>query len=181
MEPNIQFSIFTGDIPPHDVWSTLPFGKTQFIQDQSYELFHSQFDSPSLINSNVFPTIGNHESAPANIFPLEHSSIPSRKTYLDLKWLYKSLATNWQRWLGADINSFTQSNTGSYVTRPMPGLKLISLNTNFCYILNWWLFQQPTQKVNPNGAAILCESTYILVGPKWYSYLVGECITRCGR
>ncbi|KAG0950228.1 hypothetical protein G6F57_000117 [Rhizopus arrhizus] len=150
VEPNIRFSIFTGDIPPHDVWSTLPFGKTQFIQDQSYELFHSQFDSPLLINSNVFPTVGNHESAPANIFPLEHSNIPSKKAYLDLKWLYKSLATNWQSWLGPDINSFVQSNTGSYVARPVPGLKLISLNTNFCYILNWWLYQQPVQK-DPNG------------------------------
>ncbi|KAG1469258.1 hypothetical protein G6F56_003360 [Rhizopus delemar] len=149
VEPTIRFGILTGDVPPHEVWSTLPFGKTQMIQDETYRLLHKYFDSPLLVNSMLYPTVGNHEAAPTNNFPLRHSAIPFEKKYLDLKWLYKSLASNWQGWLAPRVHPLVETNTGSYSTRPLPGLKLISLNTNFCYVLNWWLYEQPTQK-DPN-------------------------------
>ncbi|KAG1158719.1 hypothetical protein G6F37_005542 [Rhizopus arrhizus] len=150
VEPDIKFGILTGDIPPHEVWSTLPFGKTQLIQDVSYQLLHDYFDSPFLVNSVLYPAIGNHEAAPTNNFPLNHSKIPFGKDYLNLMWLYESLAHNWQGWLPPHSHSLIEKNSGSYSTRPMPGLKLISLNTNFCYVMNWWLYERPASK-DPNG------------------------------
>ncbi|KAI8978467.1 Metallo-dependent phosphatase-like protein [Pilobolus umbonatus] len=153
VEPNIEFGILTGDIPPHEVWSTLPFVKTESIQNYTYSLLHDHFDSPSLLNSPLYPAVGNHESAPTNIFPLLSSNIPTDNEddhAYDLKWLYRSLAESWKGWLSHKENPVVESNTGSYTVRPLKGLKLISLNTNFCYTLNWWLYEQPMQK-DPNG------------------------------
>ncbi|KAI8365386.1 Metallo-dependent phosphatase-like protein [Radiomyces spectabilis] len=147
--PDISFGILTGDVPPHEVWSTLPFLKTQMIQDGSYQLLHAHFDSPHLLNSMLYPAVGNHESAPTNIFPLKTSKIPieEKREYLKLLWLYKSLSESWKGWL---TQQDVEENAGSYVARPVKGLKLISLNTNFCYTLNWWLYEHPMEK-DPNG------------------------------
>ncbi|KAI8991188.1 Metallo-dependent phosphatase-like protein [Mycotypha africana] len=160
VEPNISFGILTGDVPPHEVWHTLPPLKTQLIQDESYRLLHQYFDSPFLINSMLYPAVGNHESAPTNNFPLSASSTPStdvRNSHSNhhhnhtLSWLYHSLSESWKGWLThKSQQQSVKNNMGSYVVRPVPGLKLISLNTNFCYVLNWWLYQQPTHR-DPNG------------------------------
>lgn len=152
VEKDIKFGIMTGDVPPHEVWSTLPVLKTQLIQDETYQLLHTYFDSPFLLDSMLYPAVGNHESAPTNNFPLKSSNVPVDdidKKYLDLKWLYKSLARSWKGWLLNDNNAI-ESNTASYAVRPIRGLKLISLNTNFCYVLNWWLYESPMER-DPNG------------------------------
>ncbi|CAO3616653.1 unnamed protein product [Cunninghamella echinulata] len=157
IENDISFGLMTGDIPPHEVWHTLPFLKTQFIQDASYRLLHAHFDAPSKINAVLYPSVGNHESAPTNNFPLKTNQLPDdmEHDFLSLVWLYKSLAKSWNGWLsynndGDDPKNDIENNTGSYVARPLHGLKLISLNTNFCYTLNWWLYQQPNER-DPNG------------------------------
>ncbi|KAI7906482.1 Metallo-dependent phosphatase-like protein [Cokeromyces recurvatus] len=150
--PNISFAILTGDIPPHEVWETLPIEKTKFIQDTSYALLHSHFDSSFLIDTKLYPSIGNHESAPTNLFPLKDSNLPAGKRHEDLTmtWLYDTLVSNWKGWIPSKYLSRVHKHSGSYVAYPVPGLKLISMNTNFCYNLNWWLYEQPTKR-DPNG------------------------------
>ncbi|CEP15672.1 hypothetical protein [Parasitella parasitica] len=150
--PNTSFAILTGDIPPHEVWETLPTKKTQMIQDASYTLLHAHFDSPFFINAKLYPAIGNHESAPTNLFPLADSNLPGGNRHDDLTmgWLYESLQENWKGWLPKKHLDSVHQNSGSYISHPVPGLKLISLNTNFCYNLNWWLYEHPTKR-DPNG------------------------------
>lgn len=149
---NTSFAILTGDIPPHEVWDTLPISKAQIIQDASYALLHAHFDSPSFISAKIYPAIGNHESAPTNLFPLDSSKLPGGKRHEDLtmKWLYTALIDNWEGWIDSRYLPSVHKNSGSYISHPFPGLKLISINTNFCYNLNWWLYQQPAPK-DPNG------------------------------
>lgn len=150
--PETAFAIMTGDIPPHEVWQTLPTEKTAMIQNGSYNLLHAHFDTSFLINTKLYPAIGNHESAPTNLFPLKYSSLPGGKRHDDLtmSWLYESLASSWKGWLPDHHLPSIHNNSGSYISYPVPGLKLISLNTNFCYNLNWWLYEQPAKK-DPNG------------------------------
>ncbi|KAI8148608.1 Metallo-dependent phosphatase-like protein [Fennellomyces sp. T-0311] len=150
--PDIAFGIMTGDVPPHEVWSTLPTIKTQLIQDHSYSLLHQHFDSPDLVNTMLYPAVGNHESAPTNMFPVKTSKIPieEERHYLHMHWLYRSLAQSWQGWLSHHTITNMENNSASYVARPVAGLKLISLNTNFCYTMNWWLYEHPMEK-DPNG------------------------------
>ncbi|CAO3591762.1 unnamed protein product [Absidia cylindrospora] len=153
VEKDISFGIMTGDMPPHEVWSTLPFLKTQRIHDSAYALLHTHFDAEDKINSLLYPAVGNHEAAPTNNFPISTNNLPldEDRKYLSLEWLYKSLTRNWRGWLSQETSNFyVQTNTGSYATRPLPGLKLISLNTNFCYTLNWWLYQRPAE-MDPDG------------------------------
>jgi sphingomyelin phosphodiesterase len=122
------------------------------IQDASYALIHAHFDTPFLINTKLYPTIGNHESAPTNLFPLNDSHLPNGKRHDDLTmtWLYDALQENWKGWIDKKHLPSVHKNSGSYISYPVPGLKLISINTNFCYNLNWWLYQNPTQR-DPNG------------------------------
>ncbi|KAI8387260.1 Metallo-dependent phosphatase-like protein [Blakeslea trispora] len=153
ISPNTSFGILTGDIPPHEVWETLPVEKTQAIQEDSYTLLHSYFDSPLLINTKLYPAIGNHEAAPTNLFPLRDSNLPrdDRRRYdLSMEWLYATLQSSWEGWLPSQHLPSVHRNSGSYVSHPYPGLKLISINTNFCYNLNWWMYEQPSRR-DPNG------------------------------
>ncbi|KAI8882807.1 sphingomyelin phosphodiesterase [Backusella circina FSU 941] len=151
VEPNIAFGILTGDVPSHEIWSTLPTIKTKLILDESYRLLHSYFDSPYLINSTLYPTVGNHDAAPANLFPLDKSTLPLPREGLDFKldWLYKSLTHSWRQWVSQEIAEHLGEGLGSYALRPTKGLKLISMNTIFCYTLNWWMYE--TMEKNPNG------------------------------
>ena len=150
VEKDIKFGIMTGDVPPHEVWSTLPFLKTQLIQTETYNLLHAHFDGPLSLNSMLYPAVGNHEAAPTNNFPLLKTSkvkFDVDNDFLRLEWLYKSLANSWKGWLSNIASPEVETNSGSYVARPVNGLKLISLNTNFCYTLNLWLYEHPMQKV----------------------------------
>lgn len=157
IEKNISFGIMTGDIPPHEVWSTLPFMKTERIHDSAYALLHTHFDSKDKINTRLYPAVGNHEAAPTNNFPLSTSDIPleQNREYLSLEWLYTALSKHWNGWIANDPDFYVQTTTGSYATRPVEGLKLISLNTNFCYTLNWWLYQKPMEQVRQKEKVIV--------------------------
>ncbi|KAI7852477.1 Metallo-dependent phosphatase-like protein [Circinella umbellata] len=150
--PELSFGILTGDLPPHEVWSTLPVLKTQMIQDHSYSMLHRHFDSSELVNTMLYPSIGNHEAAPTNMFPVKKSQIPIEedRSYLRLQWLYRSLAESWRGWLTHNTAMDIENNSASYATRPRAGLKLISLNTNFCYNMNWWLYEHSDDK-DPSG------------------------------
>ncbi|KAI1319696.1 hypothetical protein EDD11_003390 [Mortierella claussenii] len=132
---NINFTILTGDVPPHDVWletqaSVLSLEKT------AYDVMSSG------LSSTVYPTVGNHESAPVNLFPTPASGV-------DNKWLYDSLADNWSRWLPSDaVNSVKEF--GAYTVSPQPGFRIISLNNNFCYTMNFYLYGH-TKEYDPFG------------------------------
>jgi sphingomyelin phosphodiesterase len=87
--------------------------------------------------------VGNHDAAPANLFPLKKSTFPLPRKGLDLKldWLYQSLTHSWRNWVSADVAEHLTNQFGSYALKPTKGLKLISMNTIFCYTLNWWMFE----------------------------------------
>ncbi|KAF9578238.1 hypothetical protein BGW38_006074, partial [Lunasporangiospora selenospora] len=96
---NVNFTIMTGDVPPHDVW--IQTKETALPQEKlAYDVMAEG------IASKVYPTIGNHEAGPVNLFPTKTSGG-------DISWLYNSMADNWSRWLPNDaINSV--KNFGAY-------------------------------------------------------------------
>lgn len=53
-------------------------------------------------------------------------------------WLYSSSAEQWETWL-PNSTFDTISKGGYYTTLIQPGLRLIALNNNYCYLYNWWL------------------------------------------
>lgn len=76
-------------------------------------------------------------------FPLENS-----KAEGNISWLYNSLAENWIR-TGLPSELKAQISRGAfYTTQIEPGLRLVSLNMNYCYNLNFWLL---IDSVDPLG------------------------------
>ncbi|KAK2702980.1 hypothetical protein QYM36_018436 [Artemia franciscana] len=58
--PDIDFIVWTGDLPPHDVWETNETEHTNIIQDMTNLLVEFFPSTP------VYGAIGNHESHPIN-------------------------------------------------------------------------------------------------------------------
>lgn len=56
-----------------------------------------------------------------------------------MTWLYDGLDTIWRRWLPAETSATIRY--GGYYSIPVrSGLRVISLNSNFCYNLNWYVY-----------------------------------------
>ncbi|KAF9153209.1 hypothetical protein BG015_003858 [Linnemannia schmuckeri] len=129
------FATLTSDVPPHDVWAETQ-GAVVGEEVNAYGVLAS-------LDATIYPTIGNHESGPPNLYPTTASGG-------DASWLYTSLATTWSRWLLASATSSVKSNNGAYTVSPTPGFRIISLNTNFCYTMNFYLYSA-LRDFDPNG------------------------------
>lgn len=64
------------------------------------------------------------------------TNIPSK---LSTKWLYQHVSTVWNKTLPVDTMD-TIKYGGFYTTIVKDKLRVIALNTNVCYIFNWWTF-----------------------------------------
>lgn len=123
---------WTGDIPAHNIWH-------QSRQDQLRALttvtaLVKKFLGPV----PVYPAVGNHESTPVNSFPP-----PFIEGNQSSRWLYEAMAEAWESWLPAEALR-TLRIGGFYAFSPRPGLRLISLNMNFCSRENFWLLINST-------------------------------------
>lgn len=83
----------------------------------------------------VYGTAGNHEANPTNAF--QPSSVGD-----DSQWVYDVLSGEWARWI--DNEEVTEADAGGrYSAKYADGnLRIISLNTNFYYRQNYWMYQK---------------------------------------
>ncbi|CAG7786610.1 unnamed protein product [Allacma fusca] len=131
--PDIDYIIWTGDIPAHDVWNQTKSANLEIIKD-TVDLFMQYFPE-----TPIFPALGNHEGAPVNSFAPPWVKNPR----FSIDWLYDELQKEWSRWLPATSRS-TLREGAYYSTIIKPGFKLISLNMNYCNNKNWWLLMNST-------------------------------------
>jgi sphingomyelin phosphodiesterase len=54
-------------------------------------------------------------------------------------WLYDEADRQWARWLPAGVSS-TIRYGGFYTALVQPGLRIVSMNMNYCYTLNYWTY-----------------------------------------
>ncbi|XP_043928971.1 sphingomyelin phosphodiesterase [Protopterus annectens] len=123
---------WTGDIPAHNIWQ-------QTRADQVLALTTiTNLIKKYLGHIPVYPAIGNHESTPVNSFPPPyiHGNQSS-------SWLYDAMADAWENWLTTEALS-TLRKGGFYTQLVRPGLRLVSLNMNFCSRENFWLMINAT-------------------------------------
>ncbi|XP_077596610.1 sphingomyelin phosphodiesterase [Stigmatopora nigra] len=131
-----DWAYWTGDIPAHNVWS-------QTRKQQLSELtVITRIIQKYLPNVTVYPAIGNHESTPVNSFPppFVHGNRSST-------WLYDTMAGEWSQWLPEQALK-TLRYGGFYTVEIQPGLRLVSLNMNFCARENFWLMVNSTDPAN---------------------------------
>lgn len=128
---------WTGDIPAHNVWSQT---RKQQLSELTVisRLIHKHLGP----NVTVYPAVGNHESTPVNSFPppFVHGNRSSR-------WLYDTMAKEWAQWLPEQALQ-TLRYAGFYSVEVQPGLRVVSLNMNFCARENYWLMVNSTDPAN---------------------------------
>ncbi|XP_054266219.1 sphingomyelin phosphodiesterase-like isoform X1 [Macrosteles quadrilineatus] len=130
--PDIDYILWTGDLPPHDVWNQTR-DENLMVLKQTVEQMTTLF--PGI---PIFPALGNHEAAPVNSFPP-----PFVQNDYGIDWLYSALDKEWRKWLPSSV-SRTVRRGAFYSVLVRPGFRIISLNMNYCNNKNWWLLLNST-------------------------------------
>lgn len=60
MAQDIDYIIWTGDLPPHDIWNQTKESNLNILRETIEQLILYFPNIP------IFPALGNHESAPVN-------------------------------------------------------------------------------------------------------------------
>jgi sphingomyelin phosphodiesterase len=128
--PDRAFTIFTGDVVEGAVW---------LVTDE--EVTHDLSDAYGRMQGigQTYAVIGNHDSSPVNSFPPT-----SVDTDISTQWAYDTLSSGISGWVGSAAAAQVSSNSGSYsvLAQGHPGLRIISVNTNFWYRQNFWLYEK---------------------------------------
>ncbi|XP_031340701.1 sphingomyelin phosphodiesterase-like isoform X2 [Photinus pyralis] len=127
--PDIAYIMWLGDIVPRDIWRQT---KLRQIVPHRRGISVLKRIFPNML---ILPTIGNHDTAPDGCYPPPWVSDPK----FSISWLSKKLVKFWMDW----IPSSQKRNVlhGAYYSiHPRPGLRVLSLNTNYCHCRNWWLY-----------------------------------------
>ncbi|XP_067142127.1 sphingomyelin phosphodiesterase-like [Centruroides vittatus] len=128
----IDYVIWTGDIPAHDVWNQTRAEQLYLLQSVSKIMMKYMKNIP------VYPALGNHESFPVNSFP-----IPQIEGKDSISWLYNEIVTVWKPWLPSTVSS-TLEKGAYYSIKVNPGFRIVSINMNYCNTQNWWLLINTT-------------------------------------
>ncbi|KAL8382380.1 hypothetical protein RB595_006252 [Gaeumannomyces hyphopodioides] len=135
--PGRNFSVFTGDAVEGAVWLV---GRPEVTGDLG-----DAFGRMRRLGT-VYAVTGNHDVAPVNSFP------PAAvDTDMSSQWAYDAMGAGWQGWIGPAAAAQVSSNFGSYSVRDQAtGLRVISLNTNFWYKQNFWMYEKKME-ADPSG------------------------------
>ena len=136
--PDSEFVLFTGDIVEGAVWLVTETENTGDIIDAYQNRMKPAFPL-------VYGTAGNHEAAPVNAFPPN-----TVQTNMTSQWVYDTLASMWTSWIGSAAATSTVEQFGAYSTNYSSSLRIISLNSNFYYNKNFWLFSTVMAR-DPDG------------------------------
>ncbi|KAF0293044.1 Sphingomyelin phosphodiesterase [Amphibalanus amphitrite] len=126
--PDVAYIMWTGDNAPHDDWRT---SREEVLSSTSSITALLQRYFPGI---PVLPVIGNHDSAPINSFPPKEVW----NAGFSSAWLYSMLANMWKPWLPPNAAA-TLENYGYYSLLVRPGFRVIVINTNVAYKLNFWV------------------------------------------
>uniref|UniRef100_A0A0N5BGI1 Sphingomyelin phosphodiesterase n=1 Tax=Strongyloides papillosus TaxID=174720 RepID=A0A0N5BGI1_STREA len=133
-----DYIIVTGDLEAHDIWDYTRVKTMTNILNISAVL------NEYFPNTPIYQATGNHEGVPMDSMG---SHTMSEYNNFGPSWLYKTFARAWKR----DLPPSTQNDIkfrASYSVKPYSGLKIISLNTVYCSIMNLYNLLNQT---DPDG------------------------------
>ncbi|KIK68505.1 hypothetical protein GYMLUDRAFT_35936 [Collybiopsis luxurians FD-317 M1] len=137
---NAKFVIFTGDVVEGATWLTTQDEVTADLEDFNAQLL-------SKVTAPIFPSIGNHDSTPVNSFPRNTTD-----TTLDVQWVFDTQSAGWEQWIGSAASQQVDHISGSYAASvPDMNLIILSVNTQYWYKQNLWLYDSDTFQPDPNG------------------------------
>lgn len=131
-----EFSIYTGDVVAHDIW----------LVDKAEALkgLNATYSAMENDIGIVYAAIGNHDTAPLNLFP------PDASSKADPQWAYDALAEDWYALTGVPSVKFADQFASYSAIHPNSNLRIISYNSNFYYMFNFYMYQEPMDK-DPRG------------------------------
>lgn len=137
--PNRTFTIFTGDVIEGDIWLTTEEEVTNNLDDAYGRMVNI---------GQTYAVMGNHDSCPVNSFP---PPTVDTTNAAETQIFYDTLSSDIESWIGSTAAAEVSSNHGSYsVVDATTGLRIISVNTNFWYKSNYWLYET-TMESDPSG------------------------------
>lgn len=134
-----EFALFTGDMIDHN---PLGISKSQSIAEEK-EVMHAL--RTHLGDTPVYAVLGNHDSYPFSQVAQQSSGFADQFSFnADL------MADLWADygWIDEKNAQIAKLHYGAYSTRAYPGLRVISLNSNFWYrwnLYNYWDTENPDQ------------------------------------
>lgn len=134
--PDASFVLFTGDIVDHAVWNTTQAQNTIDINDA--------YTRMGALNIPIYGTAGNHEASPTNNFPTLKEGDGAEQ------WVFNTLSTDWSPWIGSSAAQEALSFGAYSVNYPNSNLRVISINTNFYYVQNYYMYEDPME-TDPSG------------------------------
>ncbi|KAJ6560941.1 sphingomyelin phosphodiesterase [Mycena sp. CBHHK59/15] len=134
-----KFSIFTGDVVEGAVWLVDQPEATMDLADFNAEM-------ASKLTAPIFPSIG-HDSAPVNAFARSTSATTNNS-----QWVFDTQSTGWEQWIKQPAASQVDHISGSYSALVAgTNLRIISVNTQYWYKQNFWLYDSDVLQPDPNG------------------------------
>ncbi|KAI0342172.1 sphingomyelin phosphodiesterase [Trametopsis cervina] len=135
------FAIFTGDVVEGDIWLTNK-------SDSAVDLREWNDQMSASIGLTVYPSIGNHDTSPVNSFPRNNTS-PSVGSS---QFVFDTQSAGWEQWIGKTAAKQVHDGSGSYgAVVHGKKLRIISMNTQYWYKQNFWLYDTNEQIADPNG------------------------------
>lgn len=128
--PDVDYIMCTGDLVPHHIWKVSKKENLAVMAEMTNMLLEYFPNIP------IYGAIGNHESFPRDSFPPPEE--PEVWEKFGTQWLYDALAEQWGKLMGGPTPDMARF-AGYYSVLVRPGFRIISINTNYCYKLNWWL------------------------------------------
>ena len=133
MKNDYDIIYVTGDLPPHNVWN-----QSRDDQMKSISYIVNLFKTMLPAEKKVYFAVGNHEGVPVDAFP----PINVKEAHSG-QWLRDFLSETWSKWLPEDTKQTIKQGI-FYTALVKPGLRVISLNMNYCNNKNWWLLINAT-------------------------------------
>lgn len=129
-----DFALFTGDMVDHN---PVFISKHDTVLEEEVSL---RALKKELGRIPVYPVLGNHDSFPYGQEPQPQSPYSSR-TEFNINLMQYLWSSEFQ-WLDEHAGNEVKRLHGSYAVMVKPGLKVISLNSNFWYRWNFYMYDR---------------------------------------
>ncbi|KAJ7716970.1 sphingomyelin phosphodiesterase [Mycena maculata] len=137
---NPSFSIFTGDVAERLVWLVNQSDVSADLEDFNSEM-------AAKLSAPIFPSLGNHDTAPVNLFARTTSHTANNSQFV-----FDIQSAGWERWIKESAAFQVEHDSGSYSAQVSgTNLRILAVNTQYWYNQNFWLYDSDVFQPDPNG------------------------------
>eukprot|EP00898_Chlorokybus_atmophyticus_P001055 jgi/Chlat1/1950/Chrsp157S02268 len=140
----VDFVVFTGDLVPHIIWKGTREDSVAHLKD-----FSARFGA-AFAGKKVYASFGNHEGVPADQASKTHCQPSDFPKAPATDWLYEAAWSAWSRWLPLECKETVLAG-GYYSALHNPSLRIVSLNTLFYDLFNWYVLDGSEAEHDPAG------------------------------